>query len=51
MVRITLFISDEFKEKLEKFPKVNWVEVAREGLKKKVEQLKKFEQLVNKGVI
>ncbi len=51
MERLTLSIPDELKEKLDKFPKVNWVEVSRDGLRKKVEQLKKFEQLVNKGVI
>ena len=51
MERITLSIPDNLKEKLDKLPEVNWVEVARVGLKKKVEQLKKFEQLINKGVI
>ena len=51
MGRITLSIPDELKKKLDKLPQVNWVEVARDGLKKKVEQLKKFEQLVNKGAI
>ena len=51
MERITLYIPDELKEKLDKFPEVNWVEVSRAGLKRKVEQLKKFEELVNRGVI
>lgn len=51
MERITLSIPDELKKKLDKFPEINWVEVARAGLKRKVEQLKKFEQLVKEGVI
>lgn len=51
MERITLFVPDELKKKLDKYPEINWVGVSRVGLKRKVEQLKKFEELVNRGVI
>ncbi len=51
MERITLFVPDELKKKLDKHPEINWVEVSRAGLKRKVEQLRKFEELVNRGVI
>ena len=51
MAKLTLSIPKELKDKLDKIPQVNWSEVIRAGIKKKVEQLEKFEQLVNKGVI
>ena len=44
-------IPKELKDKFDKMPEVNWSEVIRAGIKRKVEQLEKFEQLVNKGVI
>lgn len=51
MQRITLYLPDELKKKLDRHPEINWVEVSRIGLKRKVEQLKKFEELVKRGVI
>jgi hypothetical protein len=51
MERITLFVPDELKRKLDEHPDINWAEVARAGLKKRVEQLKKFEKLVSEGAI
>jgi len=51
MAKLTLSIPKELKDKLDKIPQVNWPEVIRAGIKKKVEQLERFEQLVNKGVI
>lgn len=51
MAKLTLSIPKEVKERLDKMPEVNWSGVIRTGIKKKVEQLEKFEQLVNKGVI
>ena len=44
-----MYVPDELKKKLDEFPEVNWAEVSRAGIKKKVEQLKKFDELVNRG--
>ena len=51
MERITLSIPDEELKKLKEYPEVNWAEVSRRGLERKVAQLRKFEELVNKGAI
>ncbi len=39
MVNLTLSIPNELKEKMEKFPEINWSEVARDSFKKKITQL------------
>lgn len=39
MVNLTLSIPNELKEMMEKFPEINWSEVARESIKKKIAQL------------
>ncbi|KKK43991.1 MAG: hypothetical protein Lokiarch_22300 [Candidatus Lokiarchaeum sp. GC14_75] len=39
MVNLTLSIPNELKEKMEKFPEINWSEVARDSIKKKIAQL------------
>lgn len=49
MAKVTLSIPKELKEKLDKLPEVNWPEVFRRGIKKKIEQLKKFEELEARG--
>ncbi len=49
MAKLTLSFPKELKERLDKMPEVNWNEVIVSGIKKKVEQLEKFEELVNKG--
>ena len=35
MVYLTLSIPNELKEAMEKFPEINWSEVARDSIKKK----------------
>ncbi|TFF88402.1 MAG: hypothetical protein EU549_03095 [Promethearchaeota archaeon] len=40
MVNITLSISEELKEEMNKFPEINWSEVARSFIKQKVADLK-----------
>ncbi|MBN2155411.1 MAG: hypothetical protein JW776_05165 [Candidatus Lokiarchaeota archaeon] len=40
MVNITLSLSKKMKEEMEKFPEINWSEVARSSIKKKLAQLK-----------
>ncbi len=39
MTNITLSIPQELKEEMEKFPEINWSEVARDSIKKKIAQL------------
>ena len=51
MKRFTVSIPMKLKEELDKIPEVNWPEVMKAGIIKKLEQLEKFEQLINKGVI
>jgi len=51
MAKLTLSIPRELKGRLDKMPEVNWSEVIRAGIEKKVKQLEKFEQLVSRGVI
>lgn len=44
MPRITLSIPDELKKRLDEHPEVNWNELLRQGLKRRVEKLKRFEK-------
>ncbi len=39
MTNITLSIPEELKKEMEKFPEINWSEVARDSIKKKITQL------------
>ncbi len=39
MANLTLSIPNDLKEKMEKFPEINWSEVARDSIKKKIAQL------------
>jgi len=52
MVSVALKISDEFKALIDKFPWINWSELAREELAKeipKAEALEKVKQIVSKS--
>ena len=52
MPKMTLSIPDELLSKFkEQFPEVNVAELARKVVTKKVEELKKFEELKSKGLI
>ncbi|MFW6120003.1 MAG: hypothetical protein ACOC80_03765 [Petrotogales bacterium] len=42
MARMTFSISDDLKKKLDSRPDVNWPEVFKEGLRKKLEVLEKL---------
>jgi len=44
MVSITLSVSEEMKKEMEKFPEMNWSEVARQAIRKKISLLKKFRE-------
>ena len=39
MTNITLSITEDLKKEMEKFPEINWSEVARDSIKKKIAQL------------
>ncbi|MFX1445220.1 MAG: hypothetical protein ACFFHV_17540 [Promethearchaeota archaeon] len=39
MANLTLSIPDELKKMMENFPEINWSEVARDSIKKKIVQL------------
>ena len=39
MANLTLSIPKELKEAMENFPEINWSEVARDSIKKKIAQL------------
>jgi len=51
MATVTLSIPDELKKEMDKFPEVKWSEVLREITIRKVKQLKKFSEMVEKGEI
>lgn len=39
MTNLTLSIPKELKDEMENFPEINWSEVARDSIKKKIAQL------------
>lgn len=39
MTNLTLSIPSELKEEMEKFPEINWSEVARESIRQKIREL------------
>ena len=49
MATITLSIPDELKRRMDALPEVKWSEIFRNIIIRKVEQLKKFEQMVERG--
>jgi len=51
MPRITLSLPDQLKQQLDLYPLRNWPEIFRGILQKKVNQLKKFEKLTERGKI
>jgi len=44
MIRVTYSIPKALKEAMDKFPDVNWPEVFRQGLQRKLEKLEDLEQ-------
>ncbi|MDD5182194.1 MAG: hypothetical protein PHC66_03420 [Candidatus Nanoarchaeia archaeon] len=39
MVTLTLAVSEELKHKMERFPEMNWSEIARQAFAQKIEDL------------
>lgn len=46
MVSMTLSIPAELKKEMNEFPEMNWSEVARAAIKKRIEMMKHFEEFV-----
>ena len=51
MATVTLSIPDELKKKLDSMPEVKWSEVFRGIIIRKVEQLRKFQQMSERGEV
>lgn len=52
MPKVTVSVPDELLKKFkEQFPEVNVAEVARQVVLRKIQELKKFEELKSKGKI
>ena len=51
MATITLSIPKDLKKRMDAMPEVKWTEILRNIIIKKVRQLKKFEQMVERGEI
>jgi len=49
MVNITLSIPEELKSEMEKFPEINWSEVARAAIRKKAILLREFNNLLKEN--
>jgi hypothetical protein len=44
MVSLTLSVTEELKEKMDRFPEMNWSEIARESIKRRIDLLIKFKE-------
>jgi hypothetical protein len=44
MVSLTLSVPDELKKDMDSFPEINWSEIARSAIKKRIKIMKKFRE-------
>ncbi len=51
MATLTVSIPDELKKKLDEHSEINWSAYLRDRFLLKIKQLKKFEELVDRGEI
>lgn len=51
MATLTVSIPDELKKRLDRHPEINWSAYLKERFALKLKQFRKFEELVNRGVI
>lgn len=51
MGTFTVSVPEEFLEAKRKYPHINWNEVLKQGILKRLSELKKFEELKRKGAI
>ncbi len=49
MANVTVSVPDDFKEKMDEHSWVNWSEVARQGFRKKLEELEKMDEILEKS--
>lgn len=49
MVNFTVAIPDELKKKLDRYPEMNWSEVARQAWKEKAEQMELLNRITAKS--
>ncbi|MFA6022839.1 MAG: hypothetical protein WC781_02005 [Candidatus Pacearchaeota archaeon] len=49
MTNLTLSIPEDLKSEMEKFPEINWSEVARAAIKRKIELLIEMEKILSKS--
>lgn len=51
MSNVTVTVPDEFKEKMEEHPEINWSQVAREAFEQKIVELEAVERLKDFEII
>lgn len=51
MSSLTLAIPTELREKMNRFPEINWSEVARQAILQKTRQLDQLNQLLSKSAL
>lgn len=47
MANITVSVDDDLKDMMDKYPEINWSEVARQSFKKKIEDLELMDKLTS----
>ena len=51
MVNITLSVPEELKKEMDKFPEMNWSEIARASIKQRVIMLNKFREFTRDSTL
>jgi hypothetical protein len=51
MKRFTVSIPKSLKDKLDQMPEINWSQVAKLGMLKRLEKLEHFDEIENKGLL
>ncbi|MFH0737109.1 MAG: hypothetical protein V1827_00070 [Candidatus Micrarchaeota archaeon] len=49
MVSITLSVPIELKKEMERFPEINWSEIARQAIQKKIILLRRFREFTRES--
>ncbi|MFH0701851.1 MAG: hypothetical protein V2A62_05460 [Candidatus Woesearchaeota archaeon] len=51
MVSLTLSVPEELKKEMEQFPEINWSEIARQTIQKRLEILKQFREFTKDSTL
>jgi hypothetical protein len=51
MVSITLSVPEEMKKEMDKFPEINWSEIARQTIQKRLGMLKQFQEFTRDSTL